>query len=94
MIAAGAPEALAKVTPLLERLGERLFALGDDAGAANLMKLGGNVLTALTLESMGEVLALLQKGGINAHTAFQVLTGSLFDSMAAKSSIAITARPA
>jgi len=28
---------------------------------------------------MGEVLALPQKGGINAHTAFQVLTGSLFD---------------
>jgi len=79
VIAAGEPAALAKVTPLLERLGQRLFKLGDDAGAANLMKLGGNVLTALTLESMGEVLALLQKGGISAHTAFEVLTGSLFD---------------
>jgi len=79
VIAAGAPLALAKVTPVLERLGQRLFTLGDDAGAANLMKLGGNVLTALTLESMGEVFALLQKGGIDAHAAFEVLTGSLFD---------------
>jgi len=79
VIAAGAPPALAKVKPVLERLGQRLFVLGDDAGAANLMKLGGNVLTALTLESMGEVLALLQKGGIDAHAAFKVLTGSLFD---------------
>jgi 3-hydroxyisobutyrate dehydrogenase-like beta-hydroxyacid dehydrogenase len=79
VIAAGASEALAKVTPVLERLAQRLFALGDDAGAANLMKLGGNMLTALTLEGMGEVLALLQKGGIEAHTAFKVLTGSLFD---------------
>ncbi|MGA7328168.1 MAG: NAD(P)-dependent oxidoreductase [Rhodomicrobium sp.] len=79
VIAAGLAPALAKVTPLLERLGQRLFLLGDDAGSANLMKLAGNVLTALTLESMGEVFALLQKGGIDAHTAFQVLTGSLFD---------------
>ena len=43
------------------------------------MKLGANVLTAMTLESMGEVLALLRKGGISAHAAFDVLTGSLFD---------------
>jgi 3-hydroxyisobutyrate dehydrogenase-like beta-hydroxyacid dehydrogenase len=50
-----------------------------DPGAANLMKLGGNVLTALTLESMGEVLALLRKGGIDGHVAFDVLTNSLFD---------------
>ncbi|MGO9544787.1 MAG: NAD(P)-dependent oxidoreductase [Rhodomicrobium sp.] len=79
VIAAGAPPSLARVTPVLERLGQRLFTLGDDAGAANLMKLGGNVLTALTLESMGEVLALLRKGGIDAHAAFEVLSGSLFD---------------
>jgi 3-hydroxyisobutyrate dehydrogenase-like beta-hydroxyacid dehydrogenase len=28
---------------------------------------------------MGEVLALLRKGGINVHAAFEVLTSSLFD---------------
>lgn len=28
---------------------------------------------------MGEVLALLRKGGIDVHDAFEVLTGSLFD---------------
>ena len=45
-----------------ERLGQRLFLLGDDAGSVNLMKLAGNVLTALTLQGMGEALALLGKG--------------------------------
>jgi hypothetical protein len=34
---------------------------------------------ALTLQSMGEVLALLRKGGVDARAAFEVLTGSLFD---------------
>jgi 3-hydroxyisobutyrate dehydrogenase-like beta-hydroxyacid dehydrogenase len=67
------------VAPLLERFGQRLFLMGEDPGAANLMKLAGNVLTALTLQSMGEVIALLRKSGVDAHVAFDVLTGSLFD---------------
>jgi 3-hydroxyisobutyrate dehydrogenase-like beta-hydroxyacid dehydrogenase len=79
VIAAGEPSAVTKVASILERLGQRLFLVGEDAGTANLMKLAGNVLTALTLQSMGEVLALLRKGGVDAHVAFEVLTGSLFD---------------
>jgi 3-hydroxyisobutyrate dehydrogenase-like beta-hydroxyacid dehydrogenase len=79
VIAAGMPSAVALISPVLERLGQRVFVLGDDAGSANLMKLAGNVLTALTLQSMGEVLALLRKGGVAPQVAFDVLTGSLFD---------------
>jgi 3-hydroxyisobutyrate dehydrogenase-like beta-hydroxyacid dehydrogenase len=79
IILAGLPSAVARVSPVLERLGQRLFLLGDDAGSANLMKLAGNVLTALTLQGMGEVLALLRKGGVAPQVAFDVLTGSLFD---------------
>ena len=49
------------------------------------MKLAANVLTATTLECMGEVLALMRKGGLDAHLAFDVLTNSLFDSRVHKS---------
>jgi 3-hydroxyisobutyrate dehydrogenase-like beta-hydroxyacid dehydrogenase len=80
VLAAGPHPALEKVRPLLERLGQRLFVIGDDAVLANLFKLAANVLTATTLECMGEVLALLRKGGVDAHLAFDVLTNSLFDS--------------
>ena len=62
VLAAGPPSGLEKVRPLLERLGQRLFVIGEDAGLANLFKLAANVLTATTLECMGEVLALLRKG--------------------------------
>jgi 3-hydroxyisobutyrate dehydrogenase-like beta-hydroxyacid dehydrogenase len=55
---------------LLERLGQRLFVMGEDPGAANLMKLASNVLTATTLESMEEVLALLRKGAVDRRLAF------------------------
>jgi 3-hydroxyisobutyrate dehydrogenase-like beta-hydroxyacid dehydrogenase len=80
VLAAGRPDALQAARPVLEPLGQRLFVIGEDAAMANLVKLGGNVLTATTLESMGEVLALLRKGGIDEHMAFDVLTNSLFDS--------------
>jgi 3-hydroxyisobutyrate dehydrogenase-like beta-hydroxyacid dehydrogenase len=80
VLAAGPRAALEKVAPLLERLGQRLFVIGEDAAMANLFKLAANVLTATTLECMGEVLALLRKGGVDRHLAYDVLTNSLFDS--------------
>jgi 3-hydroxyisobutyrate dehydrogenase-like beta-hydroxyacid dehydrogenase len=80
VLAGGPRPALEKVRPLLERLGQRLFVIGEDPGAASLMKLASNVLTATTLECMGEVLALLRKGGVDRHLAFDVLTNSMFDS--------------
>jgi 3-hydroxyisobutyrate dehydrogenase-like beta-hydroxyacid dehydrogenase len=80
VLAGGARSAVEKVRPLLERLGQRLFVIGEDAASANLMKLAANALTATTLECMGEVLALLRKGGIDRHLAYNVLTNSLFDS--------------
>jgi len=66
VLAAGPPSALEKVRPLLERLGQQLFVIGEDAAMANLFKLAANVLTATTLECMGEVLALLRKEGLTA----------------------------
>ena len=79
VLAAGAPSAVARARPVLERLGQKLFIIGDDPGHASLVKLVGNVLTAATLESMGEVFALLRKAGVAPHLAFDVFTGSLFD---------------
>ena len=80
ILAAGAPSVLAKVRSLLDCLGQRLFVIGEDATSANLFKLAANVLTATTLECMGEVLALLRKAGIDGQHSFEVLTNSLFDS--------------
>jgi 3-hydroxyisobutyrate dehydrogenase-like beta-hydroxyacid dehydrogenase len=79
-IAAGRACAIEIARPLLQSLTEHMFIVSDDPGAANLMKLAANTLTAITLQSMAEVLALLRKGGIDARTAFEILTNSLFDS--------------
>jgi 3-hydroxyisobutyrate dehydrogenase-like beta-hydroxyacid dehydrogenase len=80
ILAGGPPSPVAKVRPLLERLGQRLFVIREHAELANFVKLAANTLTATTLECMGEVLALLRKVGIDQHLTFDVLTNSLFDS--------------
>ena len=80
VLVGGPPAAVQKVHALLDRLGQHLFIIGEDAALANLMKLAANALTATTLQCMGEVLALLQKGGMDRHLAYDVLTNSLFDS--------------
>jgi 3-hydroxyisobutyrate dehydrogenase-like beta-hydroxyacid dehydrogenase len=80
LLAAGPHSALENVRPVLQRLGQQLFVIGEDPGLANLVKLAANVLTATTLECMGEVLALMRKGGVDRHLAYDVLTNSLFDS--------------
>jgi 3-hydroxyisobutyrate dehydrogenase-like beta-hydroxyacid dehydrogenase len=79
VLASGPAAAVERVRLLLERLGQRLFIIGEDVAAANLLKLAGNVLTAMTLESMGEVLALLRKGGVDPRAGFEVFTNSMFD---------------
>jgi 3-hydroxyisobutyrate dehydrogenase-like beta-hydroxyacid dehydrogenase len=54
VLAGGLPSAISKVRSLLERLGQRVFVIGDSPASANLFKLAANVLTATTLECMGD----------------------------------------
>jgi 3-hydroxyisobutyrate dehydrogenase-like beta-hydroxyacid dehydrogenase len=79
VLAGGSHDAIERARPVLEGLGQRIFVLGEDAGKASLMKLACNTLTALTLQSLGEVLALSRKAGIDPHLALDLFTGSLFD---------------
>lgn len=65
--------------PILERLGQKVFSIGEDPGLASTLKLAGNALTAATLQSMGEVLTFVRKAGVDPKLAFSVFTESLFD---------------
>jgi 3-hydroxyisobutyrate dehydrogenase-like beta-hydroxyacid dehydrogenase len=47
--------------------------------AANLVKLSGNFLIAAVIESLGEALALVGKGGIDQQRYLELLTSTLFD---------------
>ncbi|WP_394543948.1 NAD(P)-dependent oxidoreductase [Azorhizophilus paspali] len=78
VVAAGADDAVAKVAPLLEAIGQKTFGVSATPQAANLVKLSGNFLIASVIESLGEAMALAEKGGIDRHQYLDILTSTLF----------------
>jgi 3-hydroxyisobutyrate dehydrogenase-like beta-hydroxyacid dehydrogenase len=78
VVAAGQPEAIERAKPLFEAIGQRTFVVSQEAEAANLVKLSGNFLIASVIESLGEAMALVHKGGIDKHTYLDILTSTLF----------------
>jgi 3-hydroxyisobutyrate dehydrogenase-like beta-hydroxyacid dehydrogenase len=82
VITAGAPQALDALTPLFEAIGQRTFAVAEQPQAANLVKLSGNFLLASAIESLGEAITLVAKGGVDPMQYVDILTSTLFSSPA------------
>jgi 3-hydroxyisobutyrate dehydrogenase-like beta-hydroxyacid dehydrogenase len=78
IIAAGEPDQVARIQPILDLLGQRTFYVGADPASANLVKLAGNVMTATALEMLGEVLSLVRKRGLDAQMFLDILTSTMF----------------
>ena len=63
---------------VLDALGQGIFDFGDDAGAANVVKLSGNFLIASAMETMAEAFALCQKNGVARSAAAELFSSTLF----------------
>jgi 3-hydroxyisobutyrate dehydrogenase-like beta-hydroxyacid dehydrogenase len=79
VVAAGERGAIEAASPLFQAIGQKTFVVSDTPKAANLVKLSGNFLIASVIESLGEALALVEKGGVDARTVLDFLTSTLFD---------------
>jgi 3-hydroxyisobutyrate dehydrogenase-like beta-hydroxyacid dehydrogenase len=79
LVAGGEQAQLDKVQPLLDIIGQRTYRLSPKPEAANLVKLSGNFLLAAMIESLGEAMALVEKGGVNRHAYLEMLTSSIFN---------------
>ncbi|BCK87527.1 2-hydroxy-3-oxopropionate reductase [Sideroxyarcus emersonii] len=79
MVAAGKREFVDKVMPLFEILGQRTFVVSDAPEKANLVKLSGNFMIATVIESLGEAMSLVEKGGVDRHQYLELLTSTLFN---------------
>ncbi len=78
VVAAGNADAVAKMEPVLAAMGQRTFVVSEAAKAANLVKLSGNFLIASVIETLGEAMALVAKGGVDKQQYLDVLTSTLF----------------
>jgi len=84
IVAAGAPADIERCRPLLDSLGQRTFVIGADPAQANLVKLLGNMMTATTLEMLGEVVAVIRKRGLDPKIFLDIMTSSMFGGRAHK----------
>ncbi len=78
IVAAGAPESIRNCQPLFDAMGQRTFPFGAEPAAASLVKLTGNFMIAAAIETLGEALTLVGKGGIDPAAFVDLLTATLF----------------
>jgi 3-hydroxyisobutyrate dehydrogenase-like beta-hydroxyacid dehydrogenase len=78
VVAAGEQAAVQTTAPLLEAIGQKTFVVSETPKAAYLVKLSGNFLIGSVIEALGEAIAFVGKGGVDAHQYVDVLTSTLF----------------
>jgi 3-hydroxyisobutyrate dehydrogenase-like beta-hydroxyacid dehydrogenase len=78
VVAAGEPGAVKSVQPLLDAVGQKTFVMSVTPKVANLVKLSGNFLIASVIETLGEAVALVAKGGVDPRQYVEFLTSTLF----------------
>jgi 3-hydroxyisobutyrate dehydrogenase-like beta-hydroxyacid dehydrogenase len=84
IVAAGASTDIERCQPLFDRLGQKTFVVSDDPSQANLVKLLGNMMTATTLEMLGEVVAVALKRGLDPKAFIDIMTSTMFGGRAHK----------
>jgi len=82
VVAGGERTAVEAVAPLLGAIGQKTFVVSDAPEAANLVKLSANFLIASVIESLGEALTLVAKGGVDQRQYLDLLTSTVFDAPA------------
>ncbi|NVB77908.1 MAG: NAD(P)-dependent oxidoreductase [Kofleriaceae bacterium] len=79
VLAAGEQSLLDCVEPVFRALGQRAFVISERPEHALLVKLASNFLIASVMESLGEAMALVEKGNVDPHRFVAIVTSSLFD---------------
>jgi 2-hydroxy-3-oxopropionate reductase len=76
VMVAGAPEHIAIARPVLERLGSRIFVVGDRPGQGQAVKVINNLMSACSVAITAEAMSLGVKAGLDPATLLEVLAAS------------------
>ena len=82
LVPGGPAEAVDKVSPLFDILGQQTFRAGESPSASTAVKIANNFLLGCAIETMGEALALVEKHGVDPGLFFDVMTRGLFSAPA------------
>jgi 3-hydroxyisobutyrate dehydrogenase-like beta-hydroxyacid dehydrogenase len=84
IVAAGAPDAVARVQPLFDAMGQRTWHMGGTPERANVVKLAGNFMLGAAVEAMAEAAAMARRHGVAPADLLDVLTNGVFNAPAYK----------
>ena len=78
VIAAGAADAIERVKPLLDVIGQKTWMLGAEPHKANVAKLSMNFLIGAAIEAMAEAMTLAECYEVEPGKLMELITGTLF----------------
>jgi 3-hydroxyisobutyrate dehydrogenase-like beta-hydroxyacid dehydrogenase len=78
IIASGASADVEICRQLLAEIGQQTFVIGTNPADANLFKLLGNMMTATALETLGEVVAVIRKRGLDPKSFMDLMTSTFY----------------
>lgn len=79
ILAAGAPAALDKVRPALEKISQRIWDMGEEPPRAYAAKIACNMMITMAIEAMAEAVVLTETHGLERERFFALILGTLFD---------------
>jgi 3-hydroxyisobutyrate dehydrogenase-like beta-hydroxyacid dehydrogenase len=74
VVAAGKPEHVERIRPLLDAIGRHTYIAGTEPWQANLIKLNGNFMIACMIETFGEAFATIRKAGVDHHLFHEIMS--------------------
>ncbi|MGJ9420753.1 NAD(P)-dependent oxidoreductase [Massilia sp. CMS3.1] len=80
VLAAGAPQALETVRPVLEVISKRIWDMGGEPPAANAAKIACNMMITMAIEAMAEAVVLTEGNGLTRERFFDLILNTLFGS--------------
>jgi 3-hydroxyisobutyrate dehydrogenase len=73
IMVAGEPTVCAKVKPILETFGSKIFILGTEQGMGSQMKVVNQLLCGVHIAAAGEALAMAKRAGLPLETTLEIL---------------------
>lgn len=82
LVPGGPADAVSKVRPLLDVMGQQAFEVGTNPQAAAAVKVANNFVLGCAIETMGEAFSLVEKLGVDPELFLNVLIQGLFSAPA------------
>ena len=73
IMVAGEPTVCARVKPILETFGSKIFVLGSEQGMGSQMKVVNQLLCGVHIAAAGEALAMAKRAGLPLDTTLEIL---------------------